>query len=912
MKHLLRLFVIFTVGLILSLGLHRPVSSSQATIIPPASSLKLVQAQTPDLIETGKQYYEAGQFAQAMLVWQEAQQSYQRAGELINQALASSFVSLAAQELGQWQEAQQAIQTSLSLLETFPQGYERVKAQVFNAQARLQLLRGKSEMRAETWQDGAEAALTTWQKAEALYNQVGDRMGILGTQINQAQAMQVLGLNYQATELLEQIQESLREQPELQSIGLRTLGNLLRQTGDLEASQTKLEEALAIAQAQGLPQEQSLTLISLGNTIRAYTKKEQQQDWQQTVLNYYHEAADLATIPLLKIQAQLNQLSLLVETQQWDQSQSLWQQIPTPLNHLNPSRPAIYAQVNLAKNLACLKLKQKTANCPLQEVTEKEFSDFNSDLDQPSWQQIIQLLNQAAQKAQVLPDRRSQSYALGNLGQVYEAMTEIEQRTKSNYDYAKQYTEQALSLAQQIQASDLAYQWQWQLGRLLKTQHDHTSAIAFYSQAVNSLQSLRGDLVTLNPDVQLDFREKVEPVYRELVDLLLDVDNPQPSQTHLKQARQVIESLQLAQLDDFFRDACLQAKPEQLDEIVDQAETPTAAFYAIVLSDRLEIILKLPKDNELRHYRTLVTQAEIELTLEQMRDNLVQPKPSTQLPQLSQQIYHWLITPAEADLEQHKIQTLTFVLDFSLQNIPLAALDDGEHYLIEKYALALSPGLQLLEPEPVTKTKLNVLAAGVSERQTIGDRIFDPLNAVPVELQQIQEEVADSEKLLNSEFIETNLRKQIESLPFSVIHIATHGNFSSDPENTFILLWNQLFKAKDINNLLSNDLRKAKKIELLALSACQTAKGDKRASLGLAGVALRAGARSTLATLWQVDDLSTADLMIRFYRELQENSNLTKAEALRRAQIYLLENHPNFNYKLPYYWAPFVLVGNWL
>ena len=107
----------------------------------------------------------------------------------------------------------------------------------------------------------------------------------------------------------------------------------------------------------------------------------------------------------------------------------------------------------------------------------------------------------------------------------------------------------------------------------------------------------------------------------------------------------------------------------------------------------------------------------------------------------------------------------------------------------------------------------------------------------------------------------------------------------------------------------SRDLQKST-LELLILSACETAAGDSRASLGLAGFAVRAGARSTIGTLWQVNDASSSLLMSQFYTELA-HSQVTKAEALRRAQLHLLENAKISNYRRPYYWAAYILVGNW-
>jgi CHAT domain-containing protein len=160
---------------------------------------------------------------------------------------------------------------------------------------------------------------------------------------------------------------------------------------------------------------------------------------------------------------------------------------------------------------------------------------------------------------------------------------------------------------------------------------------------------------------------------------------------------------------------------------------------------------------------------------------------------------------------------------------------------------------------------------------------------------------------LNPKFTETNLQQQISSGGFSAVHIATHGKFSSDPEETFILAYNQLLKSNDLNNLLRiNNHSPSSIVELLVLSACETAKGDNRATLGLAGIAVRAGARSTLSTLWQVSDRSTAELMEQFYKQLT-NPDVTKAQALHQAQLALFKQ-----YKAPYYWAPYVLVGNWL
>ena len=153
------------------------------------------------------------------------------------------------------------------------------------------------------------------------------------------------------------------------------------------------------------------------------------------------------------------------------------------------------------------------------------------------------------------------------------------------------------------------------------------------------------------------------------------------------------------------------------------------------------------------------------------------------------------------------------------------------------------------------------------------------------------------------------LEKQISKTPFPVVHLATHGQFSSNAKETFVLTWDNRINVKQLGQLLQNrDTYSKNPIELLVLSACQTAEGDKRAALGLAGVAVRSGARSTLASLWAVDDQSTSAFMVEFYKQLSQ-PNMSKAQALRQTQISLIKQS---GFKHPFYWAPFVLIGNWL
>lgn len=167
-----------------------------------------------------------------------------------------------------------------------------------------------------------------------------------------------------------------------------------------------------------------------------------------------------------------------------------------------------------------------------------------------------------------------------------------------------------------------------------------------------------------------------------------------------------------------------------------------------------------------------------------------------------------------------------------------------------------------------------------------------------------------TQQLLDQAFTSQALEQQMSATGFNVVHLATHGQFSSQAKDTFILAADGPINVTQLDALLRRRNQfQAAAIELLVLSACQTAGGDDRATLGLAGVAVKAGARSTLASLWHIDDHSTALLMGEFYRELA-SAKVTKAEALRRAQVTLLKQYPN--YSRPGYWAAYVLIGNWL
>ncbi|MGF2040223.1 MAG: CHAT domain-containing protein [Nostoc sp. CmiVER01] len=871
---------------------------------PAFSQFTQTQPNAQLLVEQGRKLYETGQLSEAVTVLQQATDAFNLQKDELGKAMALSNLSLVFKQIGQWKKAEAAITQSLNLLKNSQlktQNFAIILAQTLDIQGNLQLELGRTEQ-----------ALDSWKQSADTYAQAGDEVGIIRSLINQSMAEQALGLYHQARTTLEELQPRLEQQPDslVKATALRSFGDVLQLVGDLELSFKVLQQSQDIAKKLQSPSEISATLLSLGNTALALGNRQfspqnstgfenytplhcinrpvstESVKFYQQATQFYEETVTTATSPLLQIQAQLNHLSVLLNLQQWSQAKKLSSEIQVKLTKIIPSYTANYAQIHFAQNLVCL--KQAT----------------NADI--PSWKEIAEILAKSIEQAQSMDDERSVAYALGALGGLY-----LENQDLVN---AQKLSEQALTLAQAIKAGDIAYLWQWQLGYILRIKGDMTGAIASYTEAVNTLKYLRNDLITLNPDIQFSFRDNIEPVYRQLVDLLLQPASTVStkksiSQKNLKQARGILETLQLAELENFFREACLKAAPEQIDEVVDKTDATAAVIYPIILADHLDVILKLPNQAELAHYTLKKKPTEIKSILENLQLYLRQPDRVNDVNKLSQQVYSWLIQPLESELARNNIKTLVFVLDGELRNIPMAVLYDRKHqqYLIQKYAISLAPGLQLIEPKSLQKVQLNGLIAGVSEQRQIEGRSFSPLKNVEVELKQIRSAIPKNVELFNQTFTKINLENQVKKIPYTVVHIATHGEFSSNPDKTFILTWEQLLKVKDFDNLIRlSGQRESNAIELLVLSACETAQGDNRATLGLAGIAVRAGARSTLATLWTVNDESTAEFMSQFYQEL-ENNKVTKAEALRRAQLKLLTD-----YEIPYFWAPYILVGNWL
>jgi CHAT domain-containing protein len=505
-----------------------------------------------------------------------------------------------------------------------------------------------------------------------------------------------------------------------------------------------------------------------------------------------------------------------------------------------------------------------------------------------------ELLARAARSARDAGDTRNESYAVGYLGELYER--------RGRHAEALELTRRALRAAMAADAPDALYRWQWQVGRIQRARAGSDEALAAYRQAVATVLQLREQTAASGAGFDAQLANTGE-LYGELVDLLLAREarsqRPAERQALLAEALEVLESQKLDELRDYFGDECLAAQRRAAPD-----EIPGALIvYPIALPDRLELVVG--GAGELERHGVPIGRETLTSEVRAFRHAVVRRTTREHL-RHGKTLYDWLIRPIETTLRQRKPRTIVFVPGGALRTIPFGALWDAEtgQYLVERLPVAIIPGLTLIDPRPLARGRIRLLAAGISEAV----EGYPPLPSVVNEIEAVHE-AFPGRTLVDEEFVIDRFVREIESRPFDIVHVASHGEFSDDPSKSFLLAYDGKISLERLARVVGmTRFRTEQPLELLALSACETAAGSERAALGLAGIAVRAGARSALATLWSVNDEATAALVSAFYRNLEDPA-LSRAQALRQAQLEFVSTralgHPAF-------WAPFVLINSWL
>ncbi len=869
---------------------------------------EVVYAQTDDgskLVQQGVQSYQAGKLQNAIKYWQEALNIYQKNNNRANEVVVLENLARAYQQIGQ-----------------------------------------------------LDKSIAHWDKVIAYYRQAGD-LKLLGQMlIEQSQVYNSLGQPKKAIALLcgvlqdkpeeEQSKEvekepGCRQESALQIArfskdqtgeagALGSLGEAYRLVGYYDRAIEYLNSAEKIA-PKGYD---FLVLNSLGNAyvsqrqlweLRAESAKqnpvpnakqfkEKSDAYYEKALNSFESSFEKAgkqgnQFAQISVLMNLIQLYYRTNAEQGKVDKEVEKALALRVEKalaLREKLPDSTSKVYITVDLANLPIVTERVTSPLTQLLKKR---------QLPDKQAKALLEDAVKIAQNIQDSRSESFANGALGHFYECHQE--------YNKALELTLKALWQAEQkLLAKDSFYLWQWQAGRIFRAQDNKSEAVKAYQQAYSTLEEIRSDILEADKDLQFDFRDVVEPLYRELTQLRLELaDLPSVEAKNRNQeltsALKTIDSLKLAELQNYFGNDCVRAALNNSQNLEELLTEDTAVFSFIIFDDRTAILLTLPNGNkqlswidekrdvlekEIKEFRELLTGG-----VEAIIDKNIKPK--------AQDLYNKIFGKFNltTDLAPNKIKTIVFIQDRFLRSIPMAALYDGKQYLIEKYAIANTLSLSLAAPKKLNRQESKALILGVTEDAKIDEKDYPALPEVKLEITKVKEEFPGSKQLVDRNFNLNTLKQELGKTVYSIIHISTHAQFGTIAENTFLVAGNnKKLSIKQLGTALRGAYGSSNSVELLALTACQTAVGDDRATLGLAGVALQVGVKSTLATLWSVEDQLTFELISEFYTKLR-NSGMSKAEALRQAQIKMInakELEVDDRYHNPAYWAPFILSGNWL
>ena len=700
-------------------------------------------------------------------------------------------------------------------------------------------------------------AISYWDKAAKIYEIENNQASLAKVFADQSQAYLSQGNYRKSTALIFsaiEIAESLKDNT-LQTVTWGVLGNAYFVQGNYNQAIIAYQKSLT--QAEKINDSKYVT-IAANNLFNLFITRSTKYS---TELKASIAQEDKEGIAKLSFQSKEDRKSaLLMANRAVSKSPGGIPEFNALINSISLSPNANY--LLRAQNI--LSTLPNSRNKAYAIIKLSKYLDFN---------QKIQALEWAKSVSESIGDNRAQSFALGAIGNTYETVNQL--------DKALNFTQAAIIAAQRDE--DSLYRWQWQAGRILANTGNNERAITSYTNAVSTLQSIRSDIVVASTELQFNVRDEVEPVYRELITLLLD-------SSQVEEVLPIFDLLKLTELQDFFGDECLEIKSLASNQLSNIKNNDEARIYSIILKEKAYIILRLP-DGSLKSYPIAVTAKKLEETLSEFRFKLEQ-KNNPEYFELSQKVYNLLIRPIEADLAKTNTKSLVFINDGVLRNVPMAVLHDGKQFLIQKYAISISLGLNL-NSENQRLEKQQILIFGLS----IAIPPFQSLPYVQKEIKVISNSFKE-DIFLDEDFTLKVLEKQITTQKPSIVHIASHAKFGGTAESTFIQAFDQKVYLDEFERIIGKNKNP---VELLVLSACETTSGDNRSILGLAGVALRNDVKNVLATLWSINDFSSVKLIEEFYYQLK-NPVINKADALRQAQLKMIKKHPST-------WGAFILVS---
>ena len=719
-----------------------------------------------------------------------------------------------------------------------------------------------------------EQAAESWTQASADFKKSGDQPSYIQALIYASRALTEMGKNQRAQLLLQTAVQTAQthNHTQLMAQALDQLGALHLKVGEAKTALNILQEGLKISRDI---QDRPLVATILNDLGNAYSSLNN----PQAAIAAYTESsilADSLDLHSLSIRAMVNAGLVEMKTDAIPNATLRLQQAWDKTRTLPDSHEKVQNFLTIGRGLRDISRQD----------TENRSSLFT---------QASEALQNGIHSAKAIGDWKQESYGWGFLAEMYEE--------EGRHREALKLTQMAIKASQQGQAPEALYLWQWKTGRHLKELGQLDEAILAYQRAIDTLRPIRQELVAGLPNHPTAFRESIGGLFFEMAETLLEradqLAGGSQQDELLYQTRDTMEGFKAAELQDYFKDECVEVNQARIQPI-DQIAPNTAIIYPIVFQDRTDILMSL--GGTIKRITVPISEQELTQNIHRFRTLLEKRTTHQYLPH-AQTLYTLLMQPLEPHLNEFNIHTLVFVPGGALRTIPMAALHDGEQFLIQKYAIATTPGLTLTDARSLNRDQVNLLSMGLSE----GVQGFAPLPNVEHEIQDIQD-LFGGTSLLNEEFLALNIEREMKQENFTVVHIASHGKFDQNPQESYVLAYDQKLTMNQLGELIGLFQFRQTPLDLLTLSACETAAGDERGALGLAGVAIKSGARSALATLWFINDQSSSLLVNQFYTQLKQSSD-SKVQALRDAQLTLLDHAI---YRHPSYWAPFLLINNWL
>jgi|CXWL01.1.fsa_nt_gi CHAT domain-containing protein len=860
---LLRWLLVLTSGASLSLASVEQASAAEPSTNPPPSTsitsqsqMSFALAEARDAKHTAESYRTAGALSKAAASWTHAAKVYEQAGNFGEAALA-------------WTEA-------ASIHEQDNAPHEQVQALIHLGYTLQQI--GQHHKAIVALQPGRRIA------------EEGHATGLLAASLGQlGKANAALGNDSIAIRLFTEALTLARteERSPLVAVLLNDLGNTLATQGNASEAISAYMESTILARGTG---QSTLSMTALINAAMASIddgQVAQAKDRLELAYRQLNELPDSHDKAFGLLNLALGYEDLLPQIS--PERTLLAQLDPAALpgsrgirlkpGHMASSAdaPRTAQQRNDRSNLAIAPLHVPTGS-------DQQYFRARSE----------QFFREAAVMAARIVDPTAESYALGYLGQLYEQSRQFPE--------ALNLTRRAVFAAQQVNAPESLYRWHWQTGRIMAATGKQEDAIKSYRLAVSAVQPIRHEFSGYQGR-RHSFRDSVGPIFFELADLLLKraavSKDPQQQQTLLIQARDTSELYKAAELQDYFKDECVKSARSRATTLGDIPKT-AALIYPIILPDRLELLVNIAGT-----WKRAASPVSVGRLTDEVRAfrRTLQDRRTREYLSHGRQLYTWILKPLEQELAAAKIDTLVFIPDGPLRTIPMAALHDGQQFLINQFALAVTPGMDLTDLRPIDRTSVHMLSLGLTEAV----QGFPALPNVQAEMDAVKA-VYGGTSLIDRQFRVPAVQTELQDQQYSMVHIASHGLVGNEAKDSFLLAYDDKITMDQLSQLIGMFQFRKTSLDLLTLSACETAVGDDRAALGLAGMAVKAGARSALASLWFIDDEATSLLVTEFYKQLQ-NPSTSKAVALQRAQLKIssdpTHDHPSF-------WAPFLLINNWL